>query len=453
MAWAGRGAEGSGGRGGGLVRGIGGRSGGSSSRSSRYSRHALVSYSTESSEPSTPTQKVVNFMNVSSDSSDQSPPPAHKVVSFMQGLTERRPSSSYGRRESLAQALENSIMRHRGQYGRRASVRSDSSFLATCSRCFPCTIASGYSGIPLLVRHRGGSNNGGGQGLAAARGRRGSTVGGPRRQLSRRVSRRDSRRGSKGRRRSSVHPPVHLPIKDATESEEEKEEKGKNPIRRFSKMISNVGPALVRRVSKLRRKSMAHQEFEDFELAPLRYRPEGLDQLCEATRFTKEELQFMYRGFKQECPTGVISEETFKEIYGKFFPLGDSAMYAHYVFGTMDQDGSGTITFGDFIMGLSVLLKGTLQERVNWIFNLYDINNDGYITREELIDIVTSIYDLMGDQANPCVDDSTAVDHVDKVFQKLDLNKDGVVTMDEFMEYCSKNENVIQSLNIFDEIH
>ncbi|XP_069998208.1 uncharacterized protein [Penaeus vannamei] len=114
-------------------------------------------------------------------------------------------------------------------------------------------------GIPLLVRHRGGSNNGGGQGLAAARGRRGSTVGGPRRQLSRRVSRRDSRRGSKGRRRSSVHPPVHMPIKDATESEEEKEEKGKNPIRRFSKMISNVGPALVRRVSKLRRKSMARK--------------------------------------------------------------------------------------------------------------------------------------------------------------------------------------------------
>lgn len=46
----------------------------------------------------------------------------------------------------------------------------------------------------------------------------------------------------------------------------------------------------------------------------------------------------------------------------------DTAMYAHYVFGTMDQDGSGTITFGDFIMGLSVLLKGTLQERINWIF-------------------------------------------------------------------------------------
>ena len=43
-------------------------------------------------------------------------------------------------------------------------------------------------------------------------------------------------------------------------------------------------------------------------------------------------------------------------------------MYAHYVFGTMDVDGSGHITFGDFIMSLSVLLKGTLEERVNWVF-------------------------------------------------------------------------------------
>ncbi|XP_050713133.1 calsenilin-like isoform X2 [Eriocheir sinensis] len=203
------------------------------------------------------------------------------------------------------------------------------------------------------------------------------------------------------------------------------------------------------------------QEYEDFELTPLRYRPEGLDQLSEATRFSKEELQFMYRGFKQECPTGVISEETFKQIYGKFFPVGgqpedgtgrNSAMYAHYVFGTMDQDGSGSITFGDFIMGLSVLLKGTLQERINWIFNLYDINNDGYITKEELIDIVTSIYDLMGDQTSPAIDDGTPIDHVERIFEKLDLNKDGVVTMDEFVEYCSKNENVIQSFNIFDEI-
>ncbi|KAK4305005.1 hypothetical protein Pmani_023078 [Petrolisthes manimaculis] len=114
------------------------------------------------------------------------------------------------------------------------------------------------SGIPLLVRQRSGGA-GGSMGGSTTRGgaRRPSMAGGPRRQLSRRSSRRDSRRGSKAtRRRSSVHPPVHMPIKEA-ETEDEKEDKPKNPIRRLSRMLSNAGPALVRRVSKLRRKSLA----------------------------------------------------------------------------------------------------------------------------------------------------------------------------------------------------
>ena len=36
----------------------------------------------------------------------------------------------------------------------------------------------------------------------------------------------------------------------------------------------------------------------------------------------------------------------------------------------------------DFVMGLSILLRGSVQEKLNWAFNLYDINKDGYITKE-----------------------------------------------------------------------
>ena len=32
--------------------------------------------------------------------------------------------------------------------------------------------------------------------------------------------------------------------------------------------------------------------------------------------------RMMYRGFKQECPNGAVNEDTFKEIYEKFFPYG-----------------------------------------------------------------------------------------------------------------------------------
>lgn len=36
----------------------------------------------------------------------------------------------------------------------------------------------------------------------------------------------------------------------------------------------------------------------------------------------------------------------------------------------------------DFVAALSVLLRGTIREKLRWTFNLYDINKDGYINKE-----------------------------------------------------------------------
>ena len=40
-------------------------------------------------------------------------------------------------------------------------------------------------------------------------------------------------------------------------------------------------------------------DIDDLEMQVVRYKPEGLDILCRNTKFTKKELQIMYRGFKQ----------------------------------------------------------------------------------------------------------------------------------------------------------
>ena len=67
---------------------------------------------------------------------------------------------------------------------------------------------------------------------------------------------------------------------------------------------------------------VADVDLEEYELQPARYKPDRLEVLMRTTGFSKKEIQFVYRAFKQECPTGMISEETFKSIYAKFFPLG-----------------------------------------------------------------------------------------------------------------------------------
>ena len=42
-------------------------------------------------------------------------------------------------------------------------------------------------------------------------------------------------------------------------------------------------------------------------------------------------------------------------------------------------------------MGLSVLVNGTQEEKLEWTFHLYDLDGDGVITREEMEDVAMSV--------------------------------------------------------------
>ncbi|XP_070849212.1 Kv channel-interacting protein 4 isoform X2 [Chaetodon trifascialis] len=191
---------------------------------------------------------------------------------------------------------------------------------------------------------------------------------------------------------------------------------------------------------------------DELELSAVRHRPEGLEQLEAQTRFSRKELQILYRGFKNECPSGVVNEDTFKDIYSQFFPQGDASTYAHFLFNAFDTDHNGSVSFEDFVMGLSILLRGTIQEKLNWAFNLYDINKDGYITKEEMLDIMKAIYDMMGKCTYPVLKEETPRQHVEVFFQKMDKNKDGVVTIDEFIDCCQNDENIMRSMHLFENV-
>ncbi|XP_054853750.1 calsenilin isoform X1 [Eublepharis macularius] len=190
----------------------------------------------------------------------------------------------------------------------------------------------------------------------------------------------------------------------------------------------------------------------ELELSAIRHQPEGLDQLQALTKFTKKELQSLYRGFKNECPSGLVDEDTFKLIYSQFFPQGDATMYAHFLFNAFDVDRNGAIRFEDFVIDLSILLRGTVHEKLNWAFNLYDINKDGYITKEEMLAIMKSIYDMMGRYTYPILREDAPIQHVEKFFQKMDKNQDGVVTIEEFLETCQKDENIMSSMQLFENV-
>ena len=55
------------------------------------------------------------------------------------------------------------------------------------------------------------------------------------------------------------------------------------------------------------------------------------------------------------------------------------------------------------LVSLSTLLRGNVHEKLRWTFTLYDLNKDGYITKQEVLNVMVAVHELMGVHASPLV--------------------------------------------------
>lgn len=75
------------------------------------------------------------------------------------------------------------------------------------------------------------------------------------------------------------------------------------------------------------------------------------------------------------------------------------------------------IDLKEFVLNLSILSRGTLDEKLEWTFQLYDVNGDGFISKDEMTEVMTSVYELMGKVPEGCKEENQIKAKVENMFK------------------------------------
>lgn len=172
----------------------------------------------------------------------------------------------------------------------------------------------------------------------------------------------------------------------------------------------------------------------------LRSQKENVMRLQKQTAFSRFELERLQEEFlsfvrKDEIESADsmnevgISQDRFAEVMGNVMPRWKNATdKLPLLFRVFDKNGDGILQFQELICGLTLLLRGSFREKLQTVFDAFDLDRNRSIDRDEMQNMLSTVFQLFEREDA----EASAAEIVDSSFSHLDLNGDGVIDFQEF---------------------
>ncbi|RDD38887.1 TBC1 domain family member 9 [Trichoplax sp. H2] len=160
------------------------------------------------------------------------------------------------------------------------------------------------------------------------------------------------------------------------------------------------------------------------------------------------------KGHTYERNEHTIDKEQFKALYFCLSPwtnnlqngTGDrDEVVANRIFKVLDDDKRGMITFRDFAWGLGVICRGTIKEKLSFLYRMHVqpvLSEDGIEINNTSTEKVTPIEEYDGDDSEneSCKDDKTSTDSGANFKQSADSSSQLSQNLSYFLKYKKKRQ-------------
>jgi Ca2+-binding EF-hand superfamily protein len=152
------------------------------------------------------------------------------------------------------------------------------------------------------------------------------------------------------------------------------------------------------------------------------------------TDFDREKILQWYNDFKRQCPSGRLNKEEFIKFYKKLIKGDhpDEDRFCAAVFDVFDSDGNGSIDFGEFLIAFWVRAKGSVKDKLAWLFDIYDCDKSNYITQWEMSKMLRLVLNMKGINEDPYA-------KAKSIMAQLDRSGDGKISKQEFIAGCTRD--------------
>ncbi|CAF3330808.1 unnamed protein product [Rotaria socialis] len=171
------------------------------------------------------------------------------------------------------------------------------------------------------------------------------------------------------------------------------------------------------------------------------------------TGFSESDIHFARETFFRDCPNGYCSKQQFlasirksvvhtsiqKSTLSKIL-LQTLVIRQNYrqirkffsmMFDIYDRNHDGQLDFNEYIYALSALTGANRLRTIETLYNFFDTNNQGYITRQEFNSRKKLAAQFLG-QYKTGINDHISYE---QAFNTMDTNKDGQISKEEFIQW------------------